>query len=108
VGGEPMARPSAPAAQIVAGTIAPNAGNVNQWSPKQYVRWETGRVLELSMEVSAPAGNGDTRARFAIARFDGSYTSLSAISYVGTGVVTAGASSTITLKIGLGVNVAGG
>ncbi|MCO8017484.1 hypothetical protein NI456_01300 [Brevundimonas diminuta] len=107
-GGAPQSRASAPSQYIVDGTIAPPVGNVQVWGPKQYVRWEEGRVYELTMEVSAPVGNPESYARFVFGRFDAAYTSVANATYTGTGQVSAEGRVTIKRRYGLGFAPPGG
>lgn len=104
--GAPDSRASLATSQVLNGAYRSGVGTTGAAGPKQYVRWETGRVYELTFIVSANGGSA-ANARVVIGRRDASFAALSS-SFGPSTMIAAGAEVTVTRRFGMGVTPSGG
>lgn len=102
--GAPQNRADLPANLIVDGAYRPGVANVGTAGPKQFVRWEQGRVYELKTVVVGVGATG--RARFGIERRDAAYVRLGG-TVTPLNAVPVDGEITITQRLGFGVAVTG-
>lgn len=104
--GAPDNRASLAASQVLNGAYRSGVGSTGAAGPKQYVRWENGRVYELTFIVSANGGSA-ANARVAVARRDAAFAALTTTFGAST-MVAAGSEVTVTRRFGMGITPPGG
>lgn len=105
--GTPTARPSVNPSWInSAGFFAPPAATVQTAGPKQRIRWQTGRVIEVRFVAATPSGTPEARVRAAFGRFDSSNNHLSN-NYSLSTLVASGSEAVAVTRFSFGTSVAG-
>ncbi|WP_146756779.1 hypothetical protein [Brevundimonas vesicularis] len=103
----PDSRPSVTGSRVASGAYTTPVGDAVSFSPKAFVKWSQGKVIEISVTMEGVSGSAAAYARLAARRMTSGYVTQSTV-YQPVTIIPVGGEVVLTYIVGFGVTPAGG